>query len=165
MAMHHTIALPARPLGPLAAVIAAAFLWTGCGGNEVGDTPVSRCVPEGACPDNILETGIQASLGDPAAGAAIFTANCTRCHGEAGIGLADARRIDMSSPAWQASMRDSGIVATVRAGRGALMPAFTFTDQELRDILARIRDLVREGTAPQPGVQPTTPDEPSRGGY
>jgi mono/diheme cytochrome c family protein len=111
----------------------------------------------------MFATGIKASLGDPAAGARIFAANCARCHGTDGVGMADARHIDLGSAAWQASMRDAAIVATVRAGRGTAMPAFTFTEQELRDLLAHVRSLVRTG-ATRPGVETPTPDT-KRGGY
>lgn len=163
--MHQILASSFSLLRALSAILLIGGVTAGCGGNELGDTPVSRCVPEGACPEHILESGIRASLGDPSVGAATYTANCTRCHGEDGVGSGDASRIDMTSPAWQASMRDAGIIATVRAGRGALMPAFSFTDQELRDLLAHLRNLVREGAAPPPGVAPTKTEEPNRGGY
>ena len=135
----------------------------GCGGGDVGDAPVARCYPEGACPESMFATGIKATLGDPAAGARIFAANCARCHGAEGVGIADARHIDLGSAAWQASMRDAAIVATVRAGRGTAMPAFTFTEQELRDLLAHVRGLVRTGK-PLPGTA-TPPPDAKRGGY
>lgn len=88
----------------------------------------------------MFQSGISADQGDAQRGAAIFAKDCTRCHGDAGKGIAEARRIDMTSPAWQASLRDGVIVKTVRAGRPP-MPAFTFTDQELKDLLAHIRKL------------------------
>jgi cytochrome c553 len=133
----------------------------GCAGNEVGDQPVSRCVPEGTCDPAMFRAGLNAALGDATRGRALFDANCARCHGSDGVGLAEARRIDMGSAAWQASMRDAGIVATVRAGRGAAMPAFRFTDDEHRDLLAFIRSLVRAG---EPAAAPPT-DDNDRGGY
>lgn len=142
-----------------------AALVAGCGGNETGEAPVSRCYPENACSDEMFRSGIRASLGDAKAGSATFSANCTRCHGADGAGIGDARHIDMGSPAWQASMRDSGIVATVRAGRGASMPAFAFKEQELRDLLAYTRSLVRTPGTQAPGaVAPAEPDS-DRGGY
>lgn len=144
----------------------AAWWWVGlilvgCGGNEVGDTPVSRCVPDGACDEAMFRSGLSAALGDAATGRTLYDANCARCHGDDGVGIAEARRIDMGSAAWQASMRDAGIVATVRAGRGASMPAFRLTDDEHRHLLAFIRSLVRSGEP----ARPTTADEPARGGY
>ncbi len=129
-------------------VIATAL--TGCGDGGVGDTPVDRCVPAGACDEHMFKAGISAEQGDAARGAAIYAKDCTRCHGETGKGLAEARRIDMTSPAWQASLRDGTIVKTVRAGRTP-MPAFTFSDQELKDLLAHIRQLeVTPPSTPSP---------------
>jgi hypothetical protein len=54
----------------------------------------------------------------------------------------------MTSAAWQASVRDATVVKTVRTGRGAQMPSFTLKDQELRDLLAHLRSLVRAPAAP-----------------
>jgi hypothetical protein len=54
----------------------------------------------------------------------------------------------MRSAAWQASLRDAGVVATVRAGRGAKMPAFDLGDDALRDLLAHLRSLSDEGGSP-----------------
>lgn len=121
----------------------------GCDRGDLGDTPVSRCVPEGACDDAMFQVGIKASLGDARAGQKTFVDNCARCHGLAGVGEGDAQAIDMTSPAWQASQRDAAIVKSVRAGRGMRMPAFSFDDQTLRDLLAYVRRLeVRPKASP-----------------
>lgn len=146
-----------------AAPWALVLALSACGGNELGDAPVSRCVPHGSCDPAMFRAGLSAALGDATRGRALFGANCARCHGSNGIGVAEARRIDMGSAAWQASMRDAGIVATVRAGRGAAMPAFRFSDDEHRNLLAFIRSLVRTGepaTAP-----PDSSNSNDRGGY
>lgn len=121
--------------------LATLLLGAACSDSEVGDAPVARCVPDGSCDEAMFKTGLSAALGDATAGAALFTKECSRCHGEAGKGLLEARRVDMTSPAWQASMRDGTIAKTVRSGRMPVMPAFAFSDQQLRDLLAHIRKL------------------------
>jgi len=143
--------LGSRHLAGLLALIVA--LGPACSDSEVGDSPVARCNPAGACDEAMFKTGLSAALGDAQAGATLFARECSKCHGEAGKGLLEARRVDMTSPAWQASMRDGTIAKTVRSGRMPVMPAFAFDDQQLRDLLAHIRKLEQ---APQP-----TP----RGGY
>jgi mono/diheme cytochrome c family protein len=113
-----------------------------CGEPSTGELPVARCYPQdGACGEAMFAGGLRAELGDPVAGAKVFADNCARCHGADGAGLAEARHIDMRSAAWQASLRDAGVVATVRAGRAPKMPAFDLGDTALRDLLAHVRSL------------------------
>ncbi len=133
----------------VAALACAAFALTGvaCNAGELGDAPIELCVPADACDETMFHGGINAAQGDAARGAAIYAKDCARCHGEAGKGLLEARRVDMTSPAWQASMRDGTIVKMTRAGK-APMPAFTFADQELEDLLAHIRVLEVAPVAP-----------------
>jgi len=119
-----------------------------CTTGEVGDEPIERCVPEGACDGAMFRGGLSAQYGDPTRGAAIYLKECARCHGAAGKGLAEARRVDMTSPAWQASMRDGTIVSMLRTGRLPTMPAFALADQELRDLLAHLRRLELSPVAP-----------------
>jgi len=124
-----------------ALLIAFAAALVGCNAGEVGDTPIERCVPEGSCDEAMFRSGLSAAQGNAAAGAALYAKECARCHGEGGKGVAEARRIDMTSPAWQATMRDGTIVKTLRAGRPPVMPAFQFSDEALKDILAHLRTL------------------------
>ncbi|HRE89622.1 MAG TPA: c-type cytochrome [Myxococcota bacterium] len=134
----------------------------GCAGGELGDEPVARCVPEGQCGEAMFQGGLSAALGDASRGAPIWARECARCHGPDGVGIAEARHIDMTSPAWQLSMRDGTIVSTLRQGRAPIMPAYTFNDDELRDLLAHIRSLKRDlPTRAQPAPSPTR----SPGGY
>jgi cytochrome c553 len=148
-------------LTPLAVT---AWVWLGaCGEPTTGDSPIARCHPEpSACGDAMFLGGIRAELGDAATGARAFLASCARCHGADGAGVAEARHIDMRSAAWQASLRDAGIVATIRAGRGTKMPAFDLPDETLRDLLAHVRSLgVASREAPRPaarGEGAITPD-------
>jgi len=144
----------------IALALASALAAGACDRGDLGDEPVARCVPEGACDEAMFQHGIKASLGDAARGAKVFADNCTRCHGEAGVGIGDAAAIDMTSPAWQASQRDALIVKSVRAGRGTRMPAFTFDDQVLRDLLAHVRRLE---VRPKAIVPPTA--APPKAGY
>lgn len=136
----------------------------GCSRGDLGSELVSRCVPAGACDDKMFQGGIKASLGDATRGAKLFADNCVKCHGATGHGEADAKAIDMTSPAWQASLRDAAIVKTVRSGRGQKMPAFSFDDQALRDLLAHVRKLeVRPAPAAGTGGY-GNPVIPNRGG-
>lgn len=119
---------------------------------SVGDEPVSRCFPAGACDEAMLQQGLVAAQGDAHAGAELFAQNCARCHGPTGHGVEAAERIDMTSPSWQARLRDGQIAQTVRAGRPPVMPAFRFTDDQLRNLLAYVRQLeVAPAPTPKPG--------------
>lgn len=119
---------------------------------SLGDEPISRCFPAGACDESMLQQGLVASQGDPHAGAALFAASCASCHGASGRGIDAAERVDMTSPAWQARLRDGQIAQTVRAGRPPVMPAFRFTDDQLRNLLAYVRQLeIAPAPAPKQG--------------
>jgi mono/diheme cytochrome c family protein len=145
-----------------AATVLVAFAATGCAGGELGDEPIERCVPEGSCNEAMFQGGLSAARGDASRGAPLWARECARCHGPDGVGIAEARHIDMTSPAWQLSMRDGTIVTTLRQGRAPIMPAYTFNDDELRDLLAHIRSLKRDlPNRAQPAPSPTR----SPGGY
>jgi len=152
-------------LTPLA--VLAATLLGACGEPATGDSPIARCHPEpSACGDAMFLGGIRAELGDAAKGGRVYLDSCARCHGADGAGVAEARHIDMRSAAWQASLRDAGIVATVRAGRGTKMPAFDLPDDTLRDLLAHVRSLgAASGAASRPeGRVPGGAATPPAGG-
>lgn len=141
-----------------------ATLWLGlmasCAGGEVGDEPIERCVPEGTCDQAMFEGGLSAARGDATRGAVVWTRECSRCHGADGIGLAEAKHVDMTSPAWQLSLRDGTIVKTIRLGRAPVMPAYSLSDDELKDLLAHIRSLKHDGPS-----RPAAPVTGPRGGY
>jgi mono/diheme cytochrome c family protein len=142
---------------PMTAIL-AGILVAACGSGDLGESPAERCVPEGACDSTMFEGGISAVLGKAEAGVGLYVKECARCHGPDGRGIAEAKQIDMTSPAWQASLRDATIVKIVRSGRAPLMPAFDFSDDELRNLLAHLRTFDSGRAAP-------SPPPPSRGGY
>lgn len=142
--------------------LAAALGLQGCNAGELGDEVIERCVPAGACDEAMFQGGLSAARGDAQLGATTWARECTKCHASDGVGIAEARHIDMTSPAWQLSLRDGTLVKTIRAGRAPTMPAYNFSDDELRDLLAYIRSLKADG----PRQRPKVGDTPSsRGGY
>ena len=121
--------------------LALGVLATGCSDGSLGGAAQKRCIPAGSCEGVTFAAGIDSSLGNAAAGAATFEAKCVECHGGAGIGIDDAREINMTRSSWQARFRDGGIASVVRAGKAPKMPAFKFSDGEMRDLIAHIRTL------------------------
>jgi mono/diheme cytochrome c family protein len=105
--------------------------------------------------------------GDPAAGAAVYTANCTSCHGvslEGGIG-AVLNPIDKIpgvanplDPAFLIDIITNGRVAKSGDPRTTNMPAkggsTTLTDQNIKDVAAFIIQQNMSGVSP-----PLTPGE------
>lgn len=87
--------------------------------------------------------------GDPAAGKALFSANCTACHGTSGDGRGPAALAlvpappDFTAATFQRARTDVQLVASIRAGRpGTTMAAFTqLSEPEVRDIVAYLRTL------------------------
>jgi mono/diheme cytochrome c family protein len=91
--------------------------------------------------------------------------NCITCHGVVGAGDgpqgAALRPTDLTKPAWQASITDEQIAATIRAGKGA-MPAFPLPDSTVTGLVRLVR-LLRTGPAPEAGAgtAPTDSGAPS----
>jgi len=153
------------PLFPASrALVTLLLAWStmlGCAGGETGDEVIARCVPAGSCDEIMFQGGLSAARGVAERGAPLWARECARCHGPDGVGLAEAKHVDMTSPAWQLSLRDGTLVATIRQGRAPVMPAYSFSDDELRDLLAHIRSLKRDrALAPAPARPPSSP-----GGY
>lgn len=101
----------------LVPVLAAALLFTACGGSD----PV----------DDIL-----ALDGDTTNGATLFSSNCVSCHpadGSAGTGSALSEVVP--------TLDDASMVATISNGIG-IMPAFSnnLTNQEIADVQAYVRE-------------------------
>ncbi len=80
----------------------------------------------------------EAVVGDAAAGADVYSANCMSCHGADGKGD-DANGFPNLV---ETAMSADEIEAQVRAGAGA-MPAFegTLDDQEIADVVAYVQEL------------------------
>ncbi len=158
---------PSLMLSPLvsasrafATLLLAWSIASGCAAGESGDEVISRCFPEGACDEAMFQGGLSAARGVAAQGSPLWARECARCHGPDGVGLAEARHVDMTSPAWQLSLRDGTLVATIRQGRAPVMPAYSFGDDELRDLLAHIRSFKRDRPAAPVARPPSSP-----GGY
>ena len=83
--------------------------------------------------------------GAPAAdGAALYKKHCVMCHGADGKGFKALKAPDMTSPQWQASVKDEGIASVIKNGKkGTAMPAFgeKLTDDEIKALVAHIRSL------------------------
>lgn len=155
------IASPEKTVFSLA-VLGLALSLGACSAGELGDEAIERCVPAGACDEAMFQGGLTAARGVAEQGQQTWMRECSRCHGADGVGIAEARLIDMSSPAWQLSLRDGTLVKTIRAGRAPIMPAYTFSDDELRDLLAFIRSLKADGPRQRQGAEPAPG---TRGGY
>ena len=89
------------------------------------------------------------SGGDPALGKAVYTALCTRCHGDNGEGGALPGGAGMATafadPKWQVGIEDRQIARTVMLGKGA-MPSFMkegLDKPKLAGVVAYIRTLNR----------------------
>lgn len=88
---------------------------------------------------------------DPAAGRAIFEANCTACHGLAGDGRGPAagplkvKPTDFTQPAWWGTRTDPEVAAAIRASKpGSPMTAFAkLDDAQVADLVAYLRSLSR----------------------
>ncbi len=100
----------------------ALALWSGCAGSSSDEaTDVS---------DGLV--------GDAAAGATLFTNNCSFCHGADGGGGSGPSLIDLVP-----TLEDADITGTITEGQGN-MPAIDLDDQELADVLAYLRDTFGE---------------------
>lgn len=88
---------------------------------------------------------------DPAAGKAVFEANCTACHGIAGDGKGPAamalkvKPADFTQAAWWSTRTDTDVTAAIRTGKpGTPMSAFTqLTDAQLSNTVAYLRSLAK----------------------
>jgi cytochrome c oxidase cbb3-type subunit 3 len=92
--------------------------------------------------------------------------NCTPCHGELGRGDGPRgpmlKATNLSDPAWQGSVTDQQIAATIKLGKGA-MPAFKLPDVTIANLvkLVRMMNIARlQGHATAAGA-PSTGTAPS----
>lgn len=84
-----------------------------------------------ACADPALQLE-----GDPTAGAVLYDAECTLCHGLVGEGT--SRGPDLRG--LEERLAPSLALQAIREGRGS-MPAYDFGDQELADLYSHLRTL------------------------
>jgi cytochrome c oxidase cbb3-type subunit 3 len=96
--------------------------------------------------------------------------NCTPCHGELGRGDGPRgpmlKATNLSDPAWQSSVTDQQIAASIKLGKGA-MPAFKLPDVTIANLvkLVRMMNIARlqahaaasasAGTAPSAAPRPS----------
>lgn len=104
--------------------------------------------------------------GDARKGAAIFAENCAVCHGVDGSGEGRGTGVSVSrerqfnvmppaitNPGFLAAAPDGMIANIVKQGRpGGVMPAFgnEFSDAEVADVVAHVRELGKQAAARQP---------------
>ena len=97
----------------------------------------------------MLLLSLFAHVADPAAGKALYAANCTACHGAAGDGKGPAaialkpRPPDFMSAAFWAGRTDEQTATSIRAGRpGTTMTPFTqLSTSDVAAVVAYLRTL------------------------
>ena len=75
-------------------------------------------------------------------GAEIFRAKCSMCHGVDGKGFSALKTPDFTDPKWQASVKDSQILDTIKNGKkDTAMPAFKdkLSEKEILAVLRQVR--------------------------
>jgi len=104
----------------MAAVIAAAH---GQSGPPPGPMQSGRHVGTDAVPELSFDVN------------KLFAGSCGWCHSKGG------REPGKGPKLMGTELTDAQIISRIRAGKAGQMPAFTFTDEQLRSIVAYIRDL------------------------
>lgn len=72
----------------------------------------------------------------------LFKANCSRCHGMDGKGIAAIHSPNFTSPKWQASHSDQRIISMITNGeKGTMMPAWKgkLSPAQIRSLMYYIR--------------------------
>ncbi len=123
----------------------AAVLLSGCGGTAAPTAvPVVPTEPP---------TAVPLPMGDAAAGATLFTSNCSSCHGADAHGITGVGK-DLTTGDFVPTMNDDQFLAFVKAGRPSGDPANTtgidmppkggnpaLSDEQILDIIAYIRSI------------------------
>jgi mono/diheme cytochrome c family protein len=143
----------------LAAIALAALLASAC--NDVPESSNAGVPPPSAPPQ--VEPQSQpadAQRGpldgeDLARSRTLFKANCATCHLESGTGDPHHRRDGIPNfrdASWQGRVSDDALTASVRNGKGKLMPGFatSLSDEEITLLVRYVRAL--------PGLAPIATD-------
>ncbi len=82
-------------------------------------------------------------------GAALFTANCAKCHGQDGRGIPKYLKKgqkDFTDVKWQKSRTDAQLTKTIADGKGEYMPPWKdkFSAEEIKALVGKIRDFGKE---------------------
>jgi mono/diheme cytochrome c family protein len=100
---------------------------------ETGEEEETDTSDEGDDTSGDTDTAHDTAAADP--GAALYTANCTLCHGEDGkLGVDGAADLTVKVP----TLTDAAITDVVQNGKKN-MPAIPLTDAEMVDLLAHLR--------------------------
>jgi cytochrome c553 len=92
----------------------------------------------------------QAYFSSPVAdGAALFTANCAKCHGQDGRGIPKYLKKgqkDFTDVKWQRSRTDAQLIKAIADGKGEFMPPWKdkFSTEEMKSLVGKIRDFGKE---------------------
>lgn len=124
-----------------------------CQGGETGTETVSRCYPEGACPESMFEGGLEGAAADVAAGEKIFQQSCATCHGADGRGMKDkqTKHVDFTKPVWHAKWgQDAAVADVILKGRPPLMPPAALGEAQLRNVIGYLRSLKISPSAARP---------------
>ena len=95
----------------------------------------------------------------PLDGAVLYRQHCARCHGPDGRGVPEVPGVrDLTDARVMGNLRNDQIKMAIRMGKPPRMPAFgdRFTDAALEVLVAYVRSLAGEGTAPSE-APPATP--------
>jgi len=90
----------------------------------------------------IFSLALQA--GPTSDGGDLFKQKCSMCHGVDGKGYSVLKTPDFTDPKVQASLKDKGIIETIKNGKkGTAMPAFAdqLNDGQINTLVAYIRSL------------------------
>jgi cytochrome c oxidase cbb3-type subunit 3 len=82
-------------------------------------------------------------------GAALFTANCAKCHGQDGRGIPKYLKKgqkDFTDVKWQKSRTDAQLTKVIADGKGEYMPPWKdkFSPEEIKGLVGKIRDFGKE---------------------
>jgi len=92
----------------------------------------------------ILIFGVTLAAQSGPDGAVLYKKRCAMCHGADGKGFKALKTPDMTSPKWQASVKDESIADVIKNGKkGTAMPGFAakLSAGEIKTVIAQVRSL------------------------